>query len=478
MRKTTLWLLAGLVTGLAHGVDVADLTGEEWYGLYMSGNKIGYAMANLSVTEDGTAILTEDSTFKFSMGGLSQRMGIFSQRTYAPDGALKHVKYRVDDPSGSSVFDAVVTKDKMVLTTTMGDQIQVQDLPVPKESIDDVLSLSRMVIEEPAIGSATESVRFEPMYKVEITSKSRIVGVEERIMDGTPTKVYTIKTKTDLMSLESTSYVAEDGTMLEDRVSGIMVMRLEPKEVAKDMSYVNDVIVSNAALVPEPIINARHRPWLRLHVDGPLRKEHLFNEERQTFSPREEGYLFEGKLLAESDIERTTLPITDEELQQWLKPSTFVQSDHPDLIAKAKEIVGDETDAFAASSLLQAWVYDNVRKTFSAQLTNSLHVLDQMQGDCTEHSMLFIGLARAAGLPAKEVAGLIYVDKNTSPGFYFHQWAKVWVGQWIDVDPTFDQPIADATHIKLSEGDLMEQTKLLPVIGQIEVRVAENQRRP
>jgi transglutaminase-like putative cysteine protease len=117
-------------------------------------------------------------------------------------------------------------------------------------------------------------------------------------------------------------------------------------------------------------------------------------------------------------------------------------------------------------------VYNNVRTTFSAQLSNALEVLDHMEGDCTEHSVLFIGLARAAGIPAREVAGLIYVE-SARPGFYFHQWATVWVGKWIDVDPTFNQPLADVTHIKLAEGDLFHQAKLIPIIGQIQVQVVE-----
>ena len=126
----------------------------------------------------------------------------------------------------------------------------------------------------------------------------------------------------------------------------------------------------------------------------------------------------------------------------------------------------------AATGKLTKWVYDNVRTTYSAQLTNALEVLDLMEGDCTEHSVLFIGLARALGIPAREVAGLIYVD-DVKPGFYFHQWAAVWVGRWIEVDPTFDQPVADATHIKLAEGDLFEQAKLIPVIGRLRIEVLD-----
>ena len=85
---------------------------------------------------------------------------------------------------------------------------------------------------------------------------------------------------------------------------------------------------------------------------------------------------------------------------------------------------GHRTGPGGVAALEQRW----------RQFRDALEVLNHMAGDCTEHSILFIGLARAAGLPAREVAGMIYVTEDPA-GFYFHQWAKVWVGKWIDVDP-------------------------------------------
>ena len=78
--------------------------------------------------------------------------------------------------------------------------------------------------------------------------------------------------------------------------------------------------------------------------------------------------------------------------------------------------------------------------------------------------------ARAAGIPSREVAGLIYIG-GAQPGFYFHQWASVWVGQWVDMDPTFDQPAVDATHVKLAEGDLYRQARIIPIIGNLKIEV-------
>jgi len=336
------------------------------------------------------------------------------------------------------------------------------------------LKLRELIGPDASIGDTIAFSVFEPMYGSEIEGTSTLQGVEPRVLDGVTVQVYRIKTDMKRLGIQSVSFVIEDGTVVEDQIAGgIITMRLEPEEVAKDVSYSNDVIVSNAAKIDGLIEAPRERSTLKLELRGPLESEHLFNDERQSIVERDGYFLFIGTRTPRYTIEVVDLPVTQDNVKPWIEPSLFVQSDNPKMQLQAKAIVGDETNALAVSELLCHWVYENVRTTFSARLTNSLEVLDHMEGDCTEHSMLFIGLARAAGLPAREVAGLIYVE-GPQPGFYFHQWATVWVGKWIDVDPTFNQPIADATHIKLAEGDLFQQTKLLPLIGQLAIEVIED----
>jgi transglutaminase-like putative cysteine protease len=243
--------------------------------------------------------------------------------------------------------------------------------------------------------------------------------------------------------------------------------------MAKDVNYSNDVIVSNAAAVDHPVEDPRDRAGLQLRIFGPVTQEHLFNDDRQQVTAGKDYVEFTAKRVSRDGFQAARLPIENADVAPWLKPTMYVQSDNPKLVQKAREIIDDEKDAFAISTKLCHWVYDNVRTTFSARLTNALEVLEHPEGDCTEHSILFIGLARAAGLPAREVAGLIYVA-DAKPAFYFHQWAMVWVGKWIDVDPTFNQPTADVTHIKLAEGDLFEQAKLIPTIGRLRIEVVED----
>ncbi len=456
----------------AQEVDITALVGKEWYGLYLNGQKAGYSMNEVAIAEDGTVVVVDDTRFRISMAGIQQDMEVYSKRTYAAEGDLLSIENRIDDPAGLKEFNAVIQGDKMVLKSNVAGKALEESLPKPKESLLDVLKQAALVDEGAKIGDAITFSVFEPMYKKEIGGTSEIVGVETRTLDGVATKVFRVKSVLTSMGIESDAYVTESGTVLEDTQAGIIKMRLEPEALAKDVNYSNDVIVANAAMVDTPIRDPRTRETLTLKLHGPLTEKHLFNNDRQTIKKTGDTFEFVGRKVNLNDLEVSAIPIDNADVVEWTKPTTFVQSDNPKMIEKAKSIIGDETNALKISNALCDWVNDTMRTTFSAQLTNALEVLENPQGDCTEHSVLFIGLARAVGLPAREVAGLIYMEGD-EPGFYFHQWAKVWVGRWIDVDPTFDQPLADVTHIKLAEGDLFEQARLVPIVGRLKVEVVE-----
>jgi transglutaminase-like putative cysteine protease len=80
---------------------------------------------------------------------------------------------------------------------------------------------------------------------------------------------------------------------------------------------------------------------------------------------------------------------------------------------------------------------------------------------------------RAAGLPARLAAGLVYQDG----AFYYHAWVEACAGMdngravWIACDPVFGQLPADATHIRLVTGGLDRQADLVRVLGRLELEV-------
>lgn len=148
----------------------------------------------------------------------------------------------------------------------------------------------------------------------------------------------------------------------------------------------------------------------------------------------------------------------------YLEPETWLQSDHPRIRALAAEILAGERDALLATQLLVRWVYAYLEKVPTLSLPNALAVLDGGRGDCNEHAALFTALARAAGLPSRVVAGLVYVDGS----FVYHAWSEVrGARDWLPVDPALGQVPADATHIALAYGELWDLSQLADVVGVI-----------
>lgn len=474
MKKWRIMISLIVGCGIASGeaIDVTPFLGDSWYGLYFNGGKVGYLLKQVSRNDKDEVVVVEEAHFMVAMSGARQSMDTYSKRIYDSNGALLRIEMEMNDPAQSSSFHATVEKDGLRMRSLLGGAAREEVLPKPTESLEDALRQGLWVRRSPAVGDVINFSAFEPLYQKEVSGISRITDIETRIFNGVSTKVYEIQSVIDLMDVETTSYVTESGVTVEDVISTVFTTRLEPEQAAKDVDYSVDTMISNAVLLEEKIDNPRERDWLHLTLTGPLRESHLLNDVRQTMRMDGEQVNFYATKTDVSSFDIPQLPITEESVVQYTKPSAYIQSDDPAVLEKAQEIIGKETDGLKVARKLCAWVSTNMHNVFSARLSNTLEALESLEGDCTEHTMLFVGLARAVGLPAREVAGLIYVENNPA-GFYFHQWASVWLGEWMDVDPAFNQAPVDVTHIKLSEGDLFRQAKILPLIGRLKIDVLD-----
>jgi hypothetical protein len=168
----------------------------------------------------------------------------------------------------------------------------------------------------------------------------------------------------------------------------------------------------------------------------------------------------------------TRLPIQgDSALAADLASEPLVQSDDPRIQAQARQIAGRERRAGPVAELLTRWVYETLRKKITISVPSAVQVLEDRSGDCNEHTVLYVALARALGLPARTAAGLVYLRGH----FYYHAWPEVWLGEWVAVDPTFGQYPADASHLRFTVGGLARQVELLRVIGRLQLSVVGTQ---
>jgi len=162
------------------------------------------------------------------------------------------------------------------------------------------------------------------------------------------------------------------------------------------------------------------------------------------------------------------------ELEYALESDDAIDADHEAIRAVSRSVTRSARSDSEKVRRLVRWVYSNM----SYQISNTPRASDVLAvkiGDCTEYTQLFLALARAATIPARRVIGLAYTEYRGRPAFGYHAWAEVAIdGRWVPVDPTWNEVVADATHIKLSEG---WSDRWVASVGQIDIEVLDVVRR-
>lgn len=165
------------------------------------------------------------------------------------------------------------------------------------------------------------------------------------------------------------------------------------------------------------------------------------------------------------------LPYAFMDLRDALEPEPLIQSDDERIVRRAREITARRSqwrqDPKQVARQLTTSVYTMLEKSITFSVPNAVQVLETLQGDCNEHTVLYVALARALGLPARTAVGLVYVNG----AFFYHAWPEVWLGEWVAVDPTFGQYPADASHIRFVIGGLAQQVEIVRLIGNLDIEV-------
>jgi transglutaminase-like putative cysteine protease len=217
-----------------------------------------------------------------------------------------------------------------------------------------------------------------------------------------------------------------------------------------------------------PISNPRSVSALRVELTGASHAppsdgwQHCVREQRD----------FECEVRSSGLRDPEAEPPTEKLRTRYLEPSITVQSSDPIIRRLAGSIVGSAASPEERIALILRWLDENIKKS-PLDVFSALDVLQQREAECQGHAYLYTALARASGVPTRMVNGLAY--SKDFEGFLFHSWAESLIGErWQAVDPTFGQAQADATHIKLIEGEtLAELVPLTEWVGKLKIRVLE-----
>jgi len=171
------------------------------------------------------------------------------------------------------------------------------------------------------------------------------------------------------------------------------------------------------------------------------------------------------------------------DLDKLRAATAYANTDDPEIQRLAREAAGDEKDPAKLVGRLRAFVSRYVEtKDLSVGFATAGEVARSRQGDCSEHAVLLAALARACGLPARAVSGIVYAPRfaGRNDVFVWHMWTQVYAGgRWIDTDPALEQDDVDATHIAMSLVSLNDAAlgeMALPIwnlIGRLQIDVVE-----
>lgn len=447
----------------------SDLDVDVWKGIYIGDKWVGYAYTNMGPYKEGVGsgyILNSISHFRFQMFNDLKSVEISS--TQILDNSYKMLRFnaRITGLTDISV------KGKRLGTHVM-IEISYNDETYKRSfEADDDLFLENSILsiyrgKGLRVGDSYRLNIFNPLTLSAEPIEVKVVGEEEGLM----------ALETRFAGLTSKAWVDKKGHVVREETANGWVMKVETKEsiearFKESQDKGVDILREVAVMTERGIDSPREAGFLRIRVSGIDFSNFPFDNKRQRLVDAENG-IVEIKSIVPEEDSAIPVPYKGEEYKEFLAPSIWIQCRDPKIREKAAEIVGEEHNSWTASRRIGEWVHDNIEKSFTTGIPIASSVLLYRRGDCNEHTVLFLALARAAGIPCDMCAGLVYMED----AFYYHAWPKVYIGEWVHLDPTLGQLVADATHFEMVSGDIVEQARLAFALGKIKISILATEKR-
>jgi transglutaminase-like putative cysteine protease len=435
-----IWAILVLATGAPR-----LFAGEpQFMAIFMEDTKVGQARSLRMATE--TEITHEtDMTITIDRGVMPITFLVKDRTVETPDGKPLSFSYFSSlGPMGTTTKQGVIRDGRIHLTLQSADAAKETVMPYPKDALmgegADLLMKGKGL----KSGTAYSFVGFDT---------TTLTGLQQDVSIGDPTAVILVGKTAKLIlitiivhqggtTIPTTSYIDDSMKVMKTEMS---MMGMKIKMVACDEAYANspngrfDLAAVSIVASPTPIAYPRElkEAIFTLTPIDPKADLVLPTTDSQQVS------FSDGKFVVH--VRSVTPPPgnrpyegNDPAAKSALAPGEYVQSDDPEIIRQAREIVGDNADAFTSAKAIEAWVHAYIRKKdYSVGYASAVATLKSATGDCTEHAVLTAALCRAVGLPCRIVIGLAYTPQfgQSRDCFGPHAWNQVFIGgKWTDVD--------------------------------------------
>ena len=444
--------------------DDLRVTGEEsWYGIYFGTTKIGWALKQVGPLEKGGVTVLRSRHVLFirtQSDGKIKTTRTEQRRIYdlGPPHALRGASSltRRDD----FVRRIVVRNEGGTLSAeiTEAEDKRRLAIPGPVPTFADETTPAAWLRGNRRVG---ETLRHRTLDLTKLR-----VGVSElRItaLENAPGR-YAGELVSAAGDRDRVRYDAR-GVMLATKMMGVMEVRREPRATAQRLDDALDPSEQGEAKIDRGIGQAEYVRGLIVRVRGT-------GADRVRSGPGQTAvYDPATRALTLRIGAKLTPPVKAEakEIGEALEESAVYPIHHRVVQALAKETIAKATSTREQVDALVDFVKEFVIDSHTTDPLTALDILADQRGDCNEHALLFATLARAAGIPAREVYGLIYKDDNKRV-FGRHTWNEVVIdGVWVPVDPMWGEMDLSAAHIRLGVKDAGPDLRLALAGAQMEL---------
>jgi len=450
---------------------------EHWQGFFFYGEKIGFSHFRIEEAQDlpGAFKISSEGVFRFKMLGMEKET-LFREVDYVtPDLRLLRVDAEQKLDGKVQRVEAAVVEGGIRLKTEEGGRWSERHIPTEGPLYPSLAPYLYPPLKGMDIGKRYQYRIFSGQDLSVMEVDQRVLGFKESdLFEGSAFEI-----KTEVAGINPKVWINMQGEMVFEMVGALITAR-EDEHSAKRFIFESslskrDILLDYSVVrVDRAIPNPRDLRVLHVRLEGLDELTLVISDERQCAQIKTEGEtaVVEFMVSVEKGAKGTPLmiPVSERTYRRYLQPSHRIESRNTKIIQRARTILEGERNGLLAVTKLAHWVSDHIDDAL-VESFSALDALHTKKGECQAHAYLYTALCRAAGIPTKVVSGLVYVEEM---GFLYHTWAESFIGYWIAVDPTFDQIPADATHIKLAEGErFRDLSPLVKVIGRLQATVVD-----
>ena len=516
--------MAGVILGwffssAASPIEKSSSVTVDWMGAYLNSAKVGYSLYALGPAEEfpmglvgkvdppaslhpgGSLLLYSESEISVLASGTRNAMVWRLFARLENDYSLQSFRFHLGSSDAIIETAGEIHSGRMeVLISSSGDS-RMEVLPIEEEKVFISESLPKHLAGRMARGESINGdyLVYEPHQMAQSIWNIVLEGTETLQVLGNTVETTRIRLEADGFS--PITWIDKRGRVLKESASlgeqTCFISYLETEEDAKNPKFLNPALATDLAgnLGSEPDLLRSTSVKAGKHIATPSQVRRmvvdLWNFEMDRPIPFSDTQKKLGEKNSETYSEKSPLrleissPVVPEvgsfgttvlcrgPFDQYLASEPLVQTDHPEIVSLAGELIEGTTSPWKKALAVYQWMAENIETEFRITLPSALEVLHSKKGDCNELSTLFAALSRASGVPTRICTGLVY----TQGAFYYHAWDEVLVSAspetWIPIDPALRQTQIDATHIKLGEGGFSDQAYINGLVGKIRAHIVE-----